>query len=215
MANRERRAVSVGVMWRTHSSTQRGTTLIEALVGVALIVLVFTALVGAFRLGLELLTTTKARIGATALANEQMEYIRSLPYDSVGTAGGIPSGPIPQSATTTVNGVEYTRRTFIQYVDAPQDGLDVSDENGITADYKIAKVEMTWSIRERPYALSLLTNIVPKGVESIAGGGTLRINVFDALGGPVQGATVRVVNTTGTTSMAMRALTGPCRSLVR
>jgi hypothetical protein len=150
---------------------------------------------------LKLVGASKAHAGALSLANERMEYIRSLPYDTVGTISGIPNGPIPQSATTTLNGVDYTERVLIEYVDAPQDGLDTLDDNGIVADYKRAKVEFSWVINGDPKVISLISNIVPPGIETTAGGGTLRVNVFDAEVNPLPGAAVRVFNNNGTTTI--------------
>ncbi|PSO46524.1 MAG: hypothetical protein BRC24_01515, partial [Parcubacteria group bacterium SW_4_46_8] len=121
-------------------SRQRGVGFVDTIIGVAILAIVFFGIFGAFRLGVQLVADAKARGGATALVNEKMEFIRSLPYDEVGTEGGIPSGDIPQEESITLNGISYTRRVFIQYKDAPQDGTGDDDENGITEDYKVVKV---------------------------------------------------------------------------
>jgi hypothetical protein len=57
-------------------------------------------------------------------------------------------------------------------------------------------VELTWTIRGEAKSLALVTNLIPRGIETVAGGGTLTINVFDADALPVAAAEVRVVNTT-------------------
>jgi hypothetical protein len=160
---------------------------------------------GAFKLAIELVGNIKAKTGALALANEQMEFFRSLPYDAVGTVGGIPSGAIAQTEDIVLNNKTYTRRTFIQYVDDPADGEGIDDETGVTADYKRAKVEMTWDVRGETRSLSLVSNIVPRGVESLSGGGTLSITVIDALGVPVPSAEVTIQN--GGTSPAVDVTT--------
>lgn len=172
----------------------RGVSLIEAIVGIGLVALIFWGLVGAFLLAINLTINAKAKTGALSIAIDQLEMLRSLSYDDVGTDGGIPSGTIPQVETVSLNDIEYTRRTFIQFVDNPADGVGANDDNGITADYKVAKVEITWDVRGKTRSLALVTNIVPRGIETIAGGGTLIINVINALGIPVEGASVRVVN---------------------
>lgn len=169
---------------------------IEALFGIALMSLVFWALFGVFKLSIEIVLTSKAKIGALALANERIEFIRSLSYDDVGTLGGIPAGNIVQNESITLNQTRYNRRTYIQYADDSHDGSGVNDENGITADYKIAKVELTWDIRGRAHSYSLVTNVVPRGMESLAGGGTIFVTVLDAFGSPLSGADVRIVNST-------------------
>src|SRR5690606_20910545 len=115
-----------------NTSSNSGFTLVEILVGIALMSLIFWGLIGVFRTSLVLVSSGKANSGAFALATSQMEYIKSLSYDAVGTQGGIPAGFIPQTSTTTLNNIDYTINTFIQYVDNEADGLDENDENNIT-----------------------------------------------------------------------------------
>ncbi len=172
----------------------RGMTFVDVIVGVAIMLIVFLGIFGAFQVAIELVLTTKAKAGGVALVTEQLEYVRGLPYDSVGTVGGIPSGPIEQLSQETINGILYTVRTLVLYTDAPEDGLGEADSTGVTADYKTIKVEALWSIRGVSRSTSALTRIAPNGVESLAAGGTLRVNVFDALQQPVSGAAVRIEN---------------------
>ena len=139
--------------------------------------------------------------------------VRALAYDDVGTVGGIPAGNIAQLEQVTLNGVLYTLRTLIQYVDAPEDGLDLLDENGITADYKLVKVEATWNVKSSARSLFAVTHIAPKGIESLTGGGTLRVNVFDATAAPVEGASVRIVNNTANPAIDVTAQTNSAGSV--
>lgn len=169
-------------------------TLIDVVVGVSIMVIVFFAIFGAFRLAIDLVFSTKAKTGAVALVTEQMEYIRSLGYDSVGTVGGIPAGPIVQVQQKALNGIPYTITTLVQYVDDPADGTGNADTNHITADYKIVKVTADWLIRTSPRTTFAVTKIAPHGIETLGNGGTLRVNVFDALTASVSGATVRIIN---------------------
>jgi len=179
----------------SHTNTlPRGITLIDVVVGTAIITIVFLGIFGAFKLSIELVYNTKAKTGAVSLVTQQMEFIRSLQYDAVGTVGGIPSGAIPQLSQESLNGVLYTVRTFIQYEDAPEDGLDVLDENGITADYKVIKVEVLWTTRGFSRSAIAVSRVAPRGIESIAGGGTLRINVINSVALPISGASVHIVN---------------------
>lgn len=180
---------------------RRGFSFVELLVTAAIISLVFGGLLTALQSSINLISNSKASAGAIAIANERMEYIRSLPYDSVGTVAGIPSGSIPQNATSTLNGITYVERILIQYVDAPEDGTGVGDTNGILADYKLAKVEVSWGTKTGSSSVVLLSNIVPPGIESVTGGGTLTVNVFDAAVQPVSGASVHVYNDTTTSTI--------------
>lgn len=185
----------------------RGMSLIDVIVTSGLILVVFLGFFGMFQAAVVLVSSGKARAGAVALATERMEFIRSLSYDDVGTAGGIPAGPLVQSEAIVLNQTSYMRRTFIQYVDDAKDGLGASDSNGITADYKVAKVELSWTIKGSPRSYALISSIVPKGIESLTGGGVLTVRALDALGAPVSGAAVRVFNATGTTTIDVTTYT--------
>ena len=179
----------------------KGVSFVEVLITAAIIALIFGTLMGSFRFMLILISQAKAESGALALANERLEYVRSLSYDAVGTVSGIPNGNIPQNSTTTLNGLTYYERVLVEYVDAPEDGTGASDSNGILSDFKRVKVEYEWDHRGSTSSLSLVTNVVPRGIETTAGGGTLTVNVFDATVQPIQGIDVRVYNDTTTTTI--------------
>lgn len=168
--------------------------MLDAVVGTALMLVVFVGIVGAFRLTVMAVSNNKARAGAIALANERLEFIRSLPYASVGTTGGIPSGNIAQSETVNLNDVSYTRRTFISWEDDPADGSGAADTNGVRTDYKAAKVTVSWVVRDGTHTITLISRISPPGVETSVPGGTLSFNVVDSRLVPVSNAQIRVVN---------------------
>ncbi len=169
-------------------------SLIDVIVGCALILIVFLALFGLLRTSLLISSSAKAKAGATAVATTQMEYIRSLPYDTVGTVGGIPAGPVAQYATTTLNGIPYAVRTLVEYVDDDADGEGALDTNGITTDYKRVRIATTYIFRAQQREVAIISNVAPPSLETTTGGGTLRVNVVDASGAGVAGASVRVQN---------------------
>ncbi len=184
---------------RAVSSYSRGVTLIDTIVGSALMLIVFIGIAAAFKLSVDVVTNNRAQAGAVALANERMEYIRSLPYASVGTVGGIPAGSIPQSESAALNNISYTRRTFIAYVDDPKDGLGAADQNGVTTDYKAARVDISWDSRTGVRHITLVARVSPSsGVETACPPsspcGTLVVNVLNALSQSVQNAQVHIVN---------------------
>lgn len=178
-----------------------GFSLVEVIVVSAVVALVFGGLFAGVRFSIELIGHTKAESGARSLAVARIEYVRSLPYESIGTVGGIPDGPIPQTATTTLNGITYTERVLIQYLDRPEDGFGVDDENGVTEDSKIVKVEYSWELRGKDRSVAVVTDVIPDGIESTSGGGTLFVNIFDAQVAPVAGADVHIYNDTGSTTI--------------
>src|SRR3989338_3594394 len=135
------------------------------------------------------------RIIATALANKTMEKIRNLPYDNVGTVGGVPSGPIVQSQQVTRNGSEYTIATDIRYIDDPYDGTaEGNPPDALNTDYKQARVEVSWQSNVSARPVLLITQITPKGIEGGSSLGTLVFQALNAAGAGVAGATVHLSN---------------------
>jgi type II secretory pathway pseudopilin PulG len=175
-------------------SRARGFSLVESLILIGVLAFLFVGVFYSFRTSLVLIAENRAHVTAMSLANDRIEYIRSLSYNAVGTNGGIPPGAIPQVSTTTANGIDFTERVLIEYVDDPADGQGAADANGITTDYKRARVSYEWDQFGAAQDVVLTTNIVPRSIESNVGGGTLRVNVFDAAVQPLSGAEVRIVN---------------------
>lgn len=174
----------------------KGFSLVEVLIVSAIMLVVFGGLLISFRYSLELISHSRAKLTALTLVNDNMEYIRSLSYNAVGTVSGIPSGLIPQVSTTSLNGIVFTKRVLVEYIDDDADGLGTADSNGITTDYKQAKVTLEWTIRNKTQSVFLVSNIIPRSIETDVGGGTVRVNVFDDSVVPLPGALVRLVNNT-------------------
>lgn len=166
-------------------------------------VLIATFVIGVVAVGVfSLITLTmkashdgQLRIIATALGNEKMEMIRNLPYASVGTVGGVPSGPIAQTEQLTRNGSVYTVATDIRYVDDPYDGTaSDSTPDLLNTDYKQVRVEVTWQSNQSTRPVLLITQVTPKGIEGGESLGTLIFQALNAAGSGVAGAAVHFVN---------------------
>lgn len=179
----------------------QGFSLVEVIVVSAVAVMVFGALFASFQYSLQLLSNSQAKLSAQSVANDRMEYFRSLPYNEVGTISGIPAGTIPQNSTITLNGIDFQERVLVEYYDDPADGLDVNDDNGIPSDYKRIKVEYTWLMNGATSSIAMVSNIVPRSIETTEGGGTVKINVIDENASFIPGAEVRLVNNTTTTTI--------------
>ncbi len=182
---------------------QRGSSLVEVLIVSAIILLVFGGLLSGFQYSLDLIANSRAKLTALTVASDQMEYIRSLSYDAVGTEEGLPPGAIPQKSEVTLNKILFTEKTLIRYVDSPADGLLDKDINGITTDYKEAIVTVSWSQRGVAQELFLVSIVIPRSIETNVGGGTVRVRVFDSTVTPLAGADVRLFNNSGTTTVDM------------
>jgi prepilin-type N-terminal cleavage/methylation domain-containing protein len=198
-------------MRTTHA---RGFSLIELLVVAAIMALFIGGLFVTIQTSLKLVAESRARMSALSVANDRLEYIRSLSYNAVGTVSGLPAGNIPQVSTSSLNGFQFTERTLIEFIDDPADGLGVSDSNSITTDYKRAKIEISWTMRDETRTVVLVTTIVPRSIETNVGGGTIRVNVTDANVAPIGGVSVRLLNTTGTTTVDVTKLTDSSGSVL-
>ncbi|HEC30505.1 MAG TPA: carboxypeptidase regulatory-like domain-containing protein [Candidatus Yonathbacteria bacterium] len=176
--------------------TKSGFSMVDVIVASALLSIVFLGIAGSFKTILELTFYNKTKLGAMTLVNEKMEFIRNMSYNNIGTIGGIPSGNILQTETVSLNGTEYTRRVLAQYVDAVEDGSGSADTNGIMADYKRVKVEVSWTTKNKTRKVSLVSNFVPKGIETVSGGGTIIINVLNSASLPLANADVHIENST-------------------
>lgn len=182
----------------------------DTVVGTALMLVIFLGIAAAFKLSVDVVTNNKARGSAIALANERMEFIRSITYTAIGTSGGIPSGSIAQSEPVTLNGIPFTRRTIVEYADDPKDGTGAADTNGITSDYKVAKVDVSWTSRTGERHIILVSRFEPPSGMEIACAppcGTLTINAVDAGSQPLAGASVSIVNPSTTPAISINTFT--------
>ena len=173
-----------------------GFTIIEAVVGMAIFLIVTGSLFGITQLVFESIGQTRVRHTARLLANEKIEEARNLSYEDLGTVGGIPAGPIAPIEQVSLGGIIFEVTTTIAYVDDPFDGEAPADL--VNTDYKRVRVKLEWAgafaSGRRPVVL--VTDIVPKEIETNDGGGTLSLLVFNSEGNPLNGADVNIVNST-------------------
>lgn len=175
------------------NADQKGTTLIEVLVAILILVMVIVSVFSLIRFSFKLIGRSEARITASNLANQRMELLRNLPYDKLGTTAGWPKGDIPSQQVKTLNNINYTVKTDIQYVDDPLDGLAPSDL--YNADYKKVRVWVSWDKYSMPQPVILVSNFSPKSMEAPIGGGTLSFSVINTASQEVGEASVQIINT--------------------
>lgn len=188
-------------MYRKTPSYQSGFSIIEVLIVSVIILLVFGGLFTSFQYSLNLISDSRAKMTALTLVNDRLEFLRSLPYDDVGTVSGIPSGVIPQNRWVNLNGINFNERVLIEFVDDSADGQGLLDNNGVVSDYKRVKVEYSWFLNAATSTVYSTSTIVPRSIETTAGGGSLRVNVFDANVAPLQNIDVRLINYTTTSTI--------------
>ncbi len=176
-----------------NNSTNKGQTLISVLIASAVFVILASSIFTLTTSSFQLVAFNKARITARHLAQEKIEVVRNLPYDDIGTVGGIPDGPILQSEAIVRNGLNYTVTTNIVYIDDPFDQIAPSDL--LPTDYKRVRVGVTWEglAASAKAPVIVVSDIAPEGIETTTGGGTLSVLVFDSNAQPVPQADVLIV----------------------
>ncbi len=193
---------------------ESGYTLVELLMVIAVLAVLS---LGAFDLFVSLLHSaiigTRQSVAST-LATNQMEYLKSLPYDNLAVAGGpiVAQTTLPAQVTKKVNGDTYTITTNISYADNAYDGCgsypsqalkqqycrDYPPPSGAPstdtnpADYKDVNV----SVKDKSglQLAALDTQIAALVAETASNTGALFVYVIDGSGNPLSGATVNVAN---------------------
>lgn len=180
-------------------SDKKAFTLVEVLIGTFLISVIFLGIFGAYQLGLKVVSQSKNRVIATAIAVGEIEKIRNLPYESVGIVGeDLPhaEGILESTATTVNNGTQYQIGRRVEYIFDAADGME-SPEDFCYLDYKRAEIKVSWSGRFTGEVL-FMTDIAPKNKVQEAWacqsqpGGILSVSVFDAYGIMVQNPSIEV-----------------------
>jgi len=189
-------------------SVRRGFSLVELLVGAALLLVVSVASYRAYLGVMELVELSLDTIIATDLANEQIEIIRNLPYNDVGVENSVPDGVLPKERVVVRSGRTYTVTTSIRNVDDEFDGtIGGSPNDTAPADYRKAEVRLVCETCANVDPLTVTTRVAPKGLETSAGFGALFVHAFNANGEPVENADVRIENTTGDLTVDINEMT--------
>lgn len=192
-----------------------GYTLVELMVS---LIVISILVLGSFNLFSSLLHSaivSQRQSVASTLATNQMEYVKSLPYDQLAVSGGaiVATSYLPPTLTKKVQGVNYTVTTSITYADdafdgcgsypsqalkqqycrnyPPPSGSPSTDTNA--ADYKV--VHVTVKDKSGTELASLDTHVAALVAETASNSGALFIKVIDDSGQPVAGATINVTNT--------------------
>lgn len=183
------------------SDKEKGFTIIETVISIAIFVMVFVALISIFSSVMNVIRNNRAMLAANNIIIEKLEVVRGMDYDNVITdTGFVPPGPLKHRDVGVVrSGMTFTVLTDITFVDDPFDGLTPTDT--FNKDYKKVRVTVKWKnpITHSESSSTASTNVVPTGLEGLADGfGGIYLTVFDTKGEPVEGATVNVTSTDAT-----------------
>lgn len=180
-----------------NQNQRRGFSLIEVTVAVALFALFAVAIYSSLDLTFKIVYKSRLGIIMTAALDEQLEIARNLPYEQVGTVNGSPDGVLSAEQTIIRNGVSLFIITVVRNIDDPYDGTTVSaPRDTAPADYKLVEVKASCLNCVTATEQSLSTRVSPKRLEGASKNGSLFIQVFNADGDGLSGASVRVTNST-------------------
>ncbi|OGY98070.1 MAG: hypothetical protein A3A43_03110 [Candidatus Liptonbacteria bacterium RIFCSPLOWO2_01_FULL_56_20] len=183
-------------------NARKGASLVDLIISLGIIALLFGGIVLVYFALTDAVRNVEARSAAAAVLANQVEVIRNLPYASVGTQGGIPPGIIPPQQAAALAGFAFSMDTVIRYIDDPFDGtLGGSPNDTNPADYKIVDIRIRCTTCPSFTPLAYVTTVTPRGLENSSSTGSLFVNVFDAAGASISGASVHIVNASVTPSI--------------
>lgn len=202
---------------------QKGFTLVELVIGMVVLSIVAISFLSLFTSLVRSALVAKRKAVASSLATNQIEYVKSLPYDSLAVSGGsiYSSNPLPPSSTQKIDGYTYTITTSVNYVDDAFDGCGPYPTQAIKqllcrnypppasqttadtnpADYKVVHVSVKGTGNN--VLAEVDTQIAARVAETSSTTGALVVNVFDENSNPLQGATVNVTDSTITPALSL------------
>jgi hypothetical protein len=182
-----------------------GFTLVELIFGAVIMAMMVASIGELYISNINTLVLGKSRAIGVALANEKMEALRDLPYDSVATKNGniYPPGNILDDEVLARDNFTFKIHTEVFYVDDPYDGFSScpcatgpaagKPQDLYSYDYKKAQVTVSLASSNKVVA-TLTTDIAGKAAETLSNTGILSITVLDANGLAVPNANVTIVN---------------------
>lgn len=195
-------------MIKNQNKKNGGFTLVEILVSIGIFAILAMSIYQVFASMTKVTGVYRGNTSVSELANQYMEIVHNMPYSQIGTINGNPPGLLPDqpnATTTVVGGNTYQIYYVVNYIDDPADGTIVAGTDPAPNDYKQVKLYIKNTTND--LTQSFVTNIAPKGLESLASGGALVIKVFDAVGQPVPNATVKITDTAVTPNISLSRTT--------
>lgn len=174
---------------------QSGFTLLEVIIGLAILAIVSTAVFFTYFNVLKIVQSSQFTSAALDIMESELEAIRNMPYEQVGVVGGVPAGILQPTRTVTLDNTPFTLNTYVRVIDDPFDGtFNGSPRDLSPSDYKLVELQVSCDqcANSRPVALAAL--LAPTSLEVTSKNGALLIRALDASGQPVPGATVHVTN---------------------
>lgn len=175
-----------------------GTSLIDLVISMAIVVLLFGGVYLVYFSIETAVANVSVRTAATGAINNELEIIRGLPYASVGTVNGIPSGVIPQSQTVSMGSFSFVLQTTVLNI---QDPYDTSPSSTPEADYKLVDITASCPLCTHFVPIEITTTVAPSLLAQGTVYGSIFIYAINANGIGVPNANVQVINASVTPSI--------------
>ena len=130
-----------------------------------------------FTFGAEVVDRNRQKTVAAHVAAQEIEQIRSLSFLDVGLVSGNPPGILQPSSSRTAEGVEFSVKTRIHWIDDEKDGLAPTDAD--PRDYKRADVTISWQSGSKLREYELSTVVAKQSQDQITQGGNIDVLVKD------------------------------------
>ena len=140
------------MIWVTRRGrSERGLSVVETLVGIAVFFLIGVSVYQAYATLLRVFVSARIQFLAASIAEEEMELIRNIPYEQVGVEGGVPSGVISSTTVRVREQYSFSVKPIIRNVDDPFDGVACLGGGELCggqtdlspADYKLVEILVT------------------------------------------------------------------------
>ncbi len=194
-----------------------GFTIAELVVSMVILITFSLGVMGTYFIMVGSAATARMKSAGLSLATEQLEYLRSLPYDQLATQGGAintTGAKLPPTKERTVGPYTFVVTTAINYADDAFDGCLIypsaqsylcrngpiktgTPVDANPRDYKIIDVFVKEKNSNKE-ASRVSTQIAARVAETGGGTGAIVVSVVDSTGQVIGDAQVTVVNTTVT-----------------
>jgi type II secretory pathway pseudopilin PulG len=158
-----------------------GFTLAEVLVACVVMLIGVLAIMGFFASSIARVLDSRTRSVLQQVATEDLEKIRALKYDDVGTTNGQPPGVLLAHEERTIQGVEVTIDRQVRFIQ------DASYTGPYPANYRRVAISVSEKGDNRLAPVEMTSNVAGG-----ASGGSLNVTVQDSQGNPVPGVPIRV-----------------------
>jgi hypothetical protein len=197
------------------NNNESGFTIAEVVVSVVILTIFSISVMSAYFVMVGSAATARLKSKGLSVGTEQIEYLRSLPYDNLAVEGGsinTSATKIPASKEVTVGSDTFKVETTIVYVDDAFDGCltypsaqsylcrNGPAKSGLPVDsnprdYKVADVVVKEKNSQKEIS-RVSTQIAARVAETGGATGAIIVVVVDSTGQVISGATVTISNST-------------------